>query len=144
MTSNLCFTQFLLYVLKVHSSIFMCVHFHVLQFSIFDFKLRLYHFRLLYLCLLTSFINLSDTIIFHTWHCCPLLFTLNKICSYNQFIRIHYRVMFLFSSLFYQFHFKTISIFYQWWKWDCWFGLSYHFIQVYLLLTRQCHQTEWS
>ena len=29
-------------------------------------------------------------IFFLTWHCCPLLFSFNKICSYNWFIRFYY------------------------------------------------------
>jgi len=74
---------------KRSSSYFMCFHFlsliHWFWFYTSYFSLTLIHFIFTH----SNFHRSRYKLDLLCWHCCPLLFRVDKICSYSNFIRTH-------------------------------------------------------
>ena len=64
-------------------SIFFMIYFYVLWFYILTDLFMFINFYFTHFNLMTLRYNLD----FISWHCCPLLFRVDKICSYSYFIR---------------------------------------------------------
>ena len=80
------FKRSLLFLLCLHFILhyfLLCYYtYHILLTHIIFYFTHSIYFRLRY------FLNLSF------WHCCPLLFRVDKICSYSHFIRIYSRAVY--------------------------------------------------
>ena len=101
---------FVVFISSIHSfffiqfkrslSYFMCFHFllffHLLWFYISYFSLMLIHFIFTH----SNFHRSRYKLDLLCWHCCPLLFRVDKICSYSNFIRTHYHSFKNFSHSF--------------------------------------------